>query len=118
MKSIWWIRRDLRLTDNPALQSALKAEAVIPVFILDPHLLSRPAPKRQAFLFNGLRALDADLHQRGSYLVIRRGEPLAELRTLLAETGASDLIENTAPAAPDYQLAHVTQPPHPAIGDR
>jgi len=92
MKSIWWIRRDLRLTDNPALQSALEAEAVIPVFILDPHLLSRPAPKRQTFLFNGLRALDADLRQRGSYLVIRRGKPLEELLTLLTETGASTIF--------------------------
>jgi deoxyribodipyrimidine photo-lyase len=92
MKSIWWIRRDLRLTDNPALQSALEAESVIPVFILDPHLLSRPAPKRQAFLFNGLRALDADLRQRGSYLIVRRGKPLEELRSLLAETGAATIF--------------------------
>jgi deoxyribodipyrimidine photo-lyase len=91
MTSIWWIRRDLRLTDNPALQSALEADSVIPVFILDPHLLSRPAPRRQAFLFNGLRALDAGLRQRGSYLVVRRGEPLEELRSLLAETGVSTI---------------------------
>ena len=92
MKSIWWIRRDLRLTDNLALQSTLEAGSVIPVFILDSHLLSRPAPKRQAFLFNGLRALDADLRKRGSYLVVRRGEPLDELRTLLTETGASTIF--------------------------
>jgi len=92
MTAIWWIRRDLRLTDNLALQSALEVEAVIPVFILDPPLLSRPAPKRQAFLFNGLRALDAALRQRGSYLVVRRGVPLETLRKLLAETSASTII--------------------------
>jgi deoxyribodipyrimidine photo-lyase len=92
MKSIWWIRRDLRLKDNPALQSSLEAGAVIPVFILDPHLLSRPAPRRQAFLFNGLRVLDTDLRKRGSYLIIRRGEPLKELRHLLTETGASTIF--------------------------
>jgi deoxyribodipyrimidine photo-lyase len=92
MKSIWWIRRDLRLMDNPALQAALEAESVIPVFILDPHLLSRPAPKRQAFLFNSLRALDADLRQRGSYLVVRHGEPLEELRSLMTATGASTIF--------------------------
>jgi len=92
MTSLWWIRRDLRLTDNPALQSALEVGAVIPVFILDPHLLSRPAPKRQAFLFNGLRALDADLQKRGSYLVVRHGESLEELRSLLAETGAATIF--------------------------
>ena len=92
MTAIWWIRRDLRLTDNPALQAALEVAPVIPVFVLDPHLLTRPAPRRQAFLFNGLHALDADLLQRGSYLVVRRGEPLEVLRSLLAETGASTIF--------------------------
>ena len=89
MTAIWWIRRDLRLADNPALQNASEAAAVVPVFVLDPHLLSRPAQKRQGFLFNGLRGLDTDLRQRGSYLVVRRGEPLEALRSLLAETGAT-----------------------------
>jgi deoxyribodipyrimidine photo-lyase len=77
------------LIDNPALQAALEAGSVTPVFILDPHLLSRPASKRQAFLFNGLRSLDKDLRQRGSYLVVRSGEPLKVLRALLNETSAS-----------------------------
>jgi deoxyribodipyrimidine photo-lyase len=89
MTAIWWIRRDLRLTDNAALQSALETDSVLPVFILDPNLLSNPAPKRQAFLFNNLGCLDADLRKRGSYLVIRQGEPLEVLRSLLAETSAS-----------------------------
>ncbi len=91
MTAIWWIRRDLRLTDNATLQTALEATSVIPVFILDPNLLSSPAPKRQAFLFNSLRALDTDLRQRGSYLVIRQGEPLEILRSLLVETKASTI---------------------------
>jgi deoxyribodipyrimidine photo-lyase len=67
-------------------------DPVIPVFILDPALLSRPAPRRQAFLFNSLRALEADLRQRGSYLVVRRGNPLEVLRSLLTETGANAIF--------------------------
>jgi len=110
MKSIWWIRRDLRLTDNPALQSALEVDSVIPVFILDPRLLSRPAPRRQAFLFNGLRVLDADLRQRGGYLIVRRGETLEQLRSLLAETGATTIFaeEDYTPYATkrDSAIAH------------
>jgi deoxyribodipyrimidine photo-lyase len=89
---LWWIRRDLRLSDNQALNAALaQAELVVPVFVLDPVLLSSPyvGDKRVAFLFGGLRQLDADLQGRGSRLVVRRGEPLAELDALLAETGAS-----------------------------
>ncbi len=56
--AIWWIRRDLRLSDNQALAAALhQAEVVIPVFILDPKLLESPlvSQQRLAFLFDGLR---------------------------------------------------------------
>lgn len=88
---IWWIRRDLRLNDNLALQAALKEGEVIPLFILDPILLSLSAPKRHNFLFAGLSALDKSLRQRGSYLVIRCGEPLAILKQVLAESGATTI---------------------------
>ncbi|MBN1810688.1 MAG: deoxyribodipyrimidine photo-lyase [Anaerolineae bacterium] len=92
--AIWWARRDLRLTDNPALSAALAhAEQVVPVFVLDPTLLAEneAAEKRVAFLFGGLRALDADLRARGSTLVVRRGDPRDELAALLIETGAKAL---------------------------
>ena len=93
--SIWWIRRDLRLSDNPALAAALaQGTALIPVFILDPKLLASPnaGQKRLAFLFAGLRSLDADLRQRGSGLVVRQGDPLEVLHTLLHETGGGSLF--------------------------
>jgi deoxyribodipyrimidine photo-lyase len=89
MRAIWWIRRDLRLTDNGALQAALQEGEVIPLFILDPHLLAHSAPKRLNFLFGGLQALDESLRQRGAALILRRGEPLTVLRQVLAESGAS-----------------------------
>ncbi len=96
--AIWWIRRDLRLTDNPALTSALESGgAVVPVFILDPALLNKPAPKRQAFLFAGLRALDEALRARGSRLILRQGHPQEELPRLAAECGAQSVF-----AAEDY----------------
>ncbi len=88
---IWWARRDLRLHDNDALKAALAhGGPVVPVFVLDPALLAAAdlSEKRVAFLFGGLRALAADLRQRGSRLIVRRGEPLAELTRLVAETGA------------------------------
>ncbi|MGB8982735.1 MAG: deoxyribodipyrimidine photo-lyase [Anaerolineales bacterium] len=88
MTSIWWIRRDLRLTDNPALHAALAAGPVIPTFILDP-AFSRASPLRKDFLHAGLHALDRDLRTRGSYLVIRSGKPLGALKQLLTETGAN-----------------------------
>jgi deoxyribodipyrimidine photo-lyase len=94
-RAIWWIRRDLRLSDNQALMAALSlAEEVIPAFVLDPGLLNSAycGEKRLAFLFDGLRALDADLHRRGSALVVRRGEPLAALAELQRQTGAERIF--------------------------
>ncbi len=98
--AIWWIRRDLRLKDNQALTAALtSAERVVPVFILDPELLSSSyiASKRVSFLYAGLQALDASLRTRGSRLIIRRGAPLSEFVRLMEETGAQEIY-----AEPDY----------------
>jgi deoxyribodipyrimidine photo-lyase len=88
MSSIWWIRRDLRLTDNPALQAALAAGSVIPTFILDP-AFARSSPRRRNFLYEGLHSLDKDLRARGSYLVLRKGNPAEVLQQLLGETNSN-----------------------------
>ncbi|MCS6845921.1 MAG: DNA photolyase family protein [Caldilineales bacterium] len=93
--AIWWVRRDLRLSDNQALSRALAAaDQVVPVFVLDPALLSSPyvGEKRLAFLFDGLRSLDADLRRCGSRLIVRRGRPMEALRQLVAETGAQAIF--------------------------
>jgi deoxyribodipyrimidine photo-lyase len=91
MIAIWWIRRDLRLTDNTALHSALETGSVLPVFILDPAFSSQ-SPRRTDFLYEGLHALDRDLRERGSYLLIRTGKPLEILRKLIEETKADAIF--------------------------
>jgi deoxyribodipyrimidine photo-lyase len=93
--AIWWIRRDLRLHDNAALHAALDGgRRVVPAFILDERLLAVPAgsPRRNAFLFQGLAALDASLRERGSRLVVRRGDPAIELRRLVQEARAEAIV--------------------------
>lgn len=90
--AIWWIRRDLRLTDQRALDTALQeAAAVMPVFVIDPVLLEtkNASSRRLRFLHQALQALDDALRQRGSRLILRRGQPLDALRQVLAESGAS-----------------------------
>jgi deoxyribodipyrimidine photo-lyase len=92
---IWWIRRDLRLGDNQALTAALsQADVVVPLFILDPHLLAsqHASPNRNAFLFDGLHLLNADLRQRGSALVVRKGDPIAVLNNFCKEVNASAIF--------------------------
>ena len=110
--AIWWIRRDLRLSDNQALATALKhADEVIPCFVLDPTLLASPyvGSKRTAFLLEGLRSLDSDLRALGSRLVFRQGDPCTELASLRAESGATAIFaeEDISPYARrrDVQVA-------------
>ena len=93
--TIWWIRRDLRLADNPALSAAVAAgDQVIPCFIMDPRLMDGPktAQKRRDFLLGGLRSLDEDLRALGSRLILRRGDPVAELTQLYQESGATAIF--------------------------
>ena len=89
---IFWFRRDLRLSDHPALEAAAARGSVLPVFVLDPALLGPAGANRVAFLMASLGALDADLAERGTRLVIRARRPGAELRRLAAEVGATRVV--------------------------
>ena len=92
-----WFRRDLRLDDNPALQAALRAgQAPVCVYIHAPEEEAPWAPgaATQAWLHRSLLALDADLRARGSRLIIRQGDSLAEIEKLIAETKAEALHWN------------------------
>lgn len=93
--AIWWVRRDLRLTDNEALTAALAAaQQVLPVFVWDEAILRSPwaSERRLAFLAGGLRELDAALRQRGSYLIVRRGDPVDALAALCAAHGVTHVF--------------------------
>lgn len=110
MTAIWWVRRDLRLRDNSALQAALERGAgkVIPVYVLDQEIQNLPAhrdaTRRHAFLLGGLAALDGELQRRGSRLVLRTGRAPEVLAGLLRETGAKVIT-----AERDHSLAARTR---------
>jgi len=96
MTQLVWLRRDLRLADNPALYHAAKAGPVVAVYVLD-----NDAPKHHAYggasrwwLHHSLASLAQSLEARGSKLILRRGEAVAELTKLAAETGASTIHAN------------------------
>ena len=102
MPSIWWIRRDVRLADNPALAAALlHGNGVIPLFIIDPSLAKPEWQARNHFLFQGVAELGQSLQKLGSGLVIRFGKPQQVLLQILAETGADAIFaeEDTTPTA-------------------
>ncbi|MDE2596031.1 MAG: deoxyribodipyrimidine photo-lyase [Sphingomonadales bacterium] len=91
---IVWLRRDLRLADQPALAAAVASGApVVPVYVLDDET---PRHRRMGeasrwWLHHSLARLDADLRARGSRLILRRGKSDAVLAALAAETGAREV---------------------------
>jgi deoxyribodipyrimidine photo-lyase len=83
---IWWIRRDLRLKDNNALKHAMETRMpVLPVFIIDPNLEISSSIPRQSFIYAGLDELDKGLHNHGSYLILRKGDPFQILQDLVKQ---------------------------------
>jgi len=94
---IFWLRRDLRIHDNPALAAAVEAaEHVIPVFIWAPEDEGdwSPGGAQRWWLHQSLAAIGGALRQRGSALVLRQGNSLDQLRALIAETGARAVYWN------------------------
>ncbi|QDU70977.1 cryptochrome/photolyase family protein [Mucisphaera calidilacus] len=93
--TIVWLRRDLRLSDQPALRFAIeRGGPVIPVYIESFKEEGRWAPggAHRWWLHESLGSLASDLEGVGSRLVIRRGEALAQLRALVKETGADAVV--------------------------
>ncbi len=86
---LWWVRRDLRLTDNPGLRAAAATgRPVVPVFLNDEGVDALGAAPRWR-LGEGVQAFAEALEGAGSRLVLRRGPALPALERLVAETGAT-----------------------------
>jgi deoxyribodipyrimidine photo-lyase len=95
--AIVWFRRDLRLTDQPALRHALEhAQRIVPLFIWDWREDEpwRPGGASRWWLHHSLTALDASLRRRGVALVVRAGEAAATITEVAAEAGATLLVWN------------------------
>ena len=95
--AIVWFRQDLRLRDNPALEAACeRAGPIIPVFILD-EAGDGKWPMGAAsrwWLHHSLTSLDASLRERGSRLVVARGDSLRVLAGIAGKTGARAVFWN------------------------
>jgi deoxyribodipyrimidine photo-lyase len=89
--AIVWLRRDLRLTDNPALQAAID-EGYVPicVYIHAPEEEApwQPGAASLAWLHYSLVSLQQALQKKGSRLIIRSGRSAQQLQTLIQECKA------------------------------
>ncbi|MCO5593650.1 hypothetical protein L7F22_047666 [Adiantum nelumboides] len=95
--TIVWFRRDLRLEDNPALATAARAGAVVPVFIWSPDEEGQFRPGRVSrwWLKQSLIQLDISLRSLGVPLVmINTNDTLAALLDLVKTTGANQVVYN------------------------
>ncbi|MDT4906964.1 MAG: deoxyribodipyrimidine photo-lyase [Pseudonocardiales bacterium] len=86
-----WLRRDLRLHDQPALHAAAEEGPVVALFVLDAALLRPAGAPRIAFLYRTLRSLDADLGEHGGRLLVLRGKPENVVPRVVREAGATSV---------------------------
>lgn len=88
MKTLCWLRRDLRLHDHNALSQALKNGETVVTFIFDKHILDKlknKSDKRLTFIYDSLIEIENELQKKGSSLVVRYGTPEEEIPKLCEE---------------------------------
>ena len=88
---IVWFRQVIRLADHPALVAAVATgQPVIPVYILDDEAEGkwRLGGARRWWLHHSITALDRDLREKGSQLLLRRGSTVHQLLEVAEQTGA------------------------------
>jgi deoxyribodipyrimidine photo-lyase len=86
-KAVWWIRRDMRLGDNGALQAASAVGDIAPLFVVDP-MFQSAGLARQTYMYATLKSLDASMN---ASLVLRHGDPVTEVVSFAREIGAKSV---------------------------
>ncbi len=95
--AIVWFRRDLRLTDNPALEAALEQfERIVALYVHAPEEEAPWAPGAASrwWLHHSLAALSGSLVARGGRLRLEVGQSGATLLRVAREVGADAVFWN------------------------
>ena len=89
-RAIFAFSRDLRLSDHAGLAAASRHGDVVAVHVIDAVSAARlrRSPRRAAYYCAAVAALDAALRERGSRLIVRRGNSGQALRALARAVGA------------------------------
>ena len=89
MPAVLWFRRDLRLSDLPALLAAADVDGeVLACYVLDPRLTASAGPRRLQYLYDALRELNAALDGR---LLLTGGHPEILIPLLAKRIGATSV---------------------------
>ncbi len=84
--TLFWFRRDLRLTDNRGLHEALKSPfPVLPLFIFDTEITDElPSDDaRISFIYDSINALYSSLNAHGINICCKQGNPISVWKKLL-----------------------------------
>jgi len=92
--TLFWHRRDLRVSDNRGLAAAAEAGPVLPVFVFDDEVLTHGSDVRVRFMLDALAALREQYRERGSDLVVAHGDPATVLPALAAAADAESIHWN------------------------
>jgi deoxyribodipyrimidine photo-lyase len=94
--TIFWLREDLRLADNPALHAAALRGLVVPLYILEEDKADPfpPGGASKWWLQEALKDLASRFATLGAPLILRRGNSEKILRTLIKETKATHVAWN------------------------
>ena len=85
-----WLRQDLRLHDHAAIAAAAdRGGDIICVYVLEESDgLRRRGGASNWWLDKSLKSLRSSISERGGKLICRRGNPQAEIKSVVEETGA------------------------------
>lgn len=96
--SICWLRRDLRLVDNTALNKALSnPNPVLCLFIFDKHILDKLVDRDDArinFIFQTVKRLKNELKASGSDLLVKYDSPESAWKQILTEYKIDSVYAN------------------------
>ncbi len=96
--SIFWFRRDLRLSDNTALNQALQGPfPVLPLFIFDSNILDMLESRQDArltFIYDEVLKLYKQFSANGFTMLIKLGAPLEVFKLLCQEFNVAAVYTN------------------------
>ena len=92
---IVWLRRDLRLADNPALHAAVESgKPVILLYIKESNAARETGGASGVWLHHSLIALSKDIEAKGGKLILRSGEAADVLNDIIEQTDADEVHWN------------------------
>lgn len=94
-RTIVWFRRDLRLSDNPALFEACQQGEILPLYILDDANNDWSIGSAQKWwLYHSLKKLDSNLSYHKTKLILRKGDALSIISQLIEDTESDAVFWN------------------------